>query len=159
MNKDQNKFHIQNWIIAILGLALIAIGAMNGSDNNKGEEIKLGASITAISLAKELCETNEELNKVSYVYLKSSEVIKAFVVAYRDKDVKDLSLLVSELQIALEDKFVEDGLTPDVPTTAVLTYIIAKIPEPDSDINMWLDKLSYLAEGLYYASEELNKKQ
>lgn len=159
MNDTQSKFHIQNWIIAILGLALIALGAMNGSDDHKGEEIKLGASITAISLAKELCETNEELNKVSYVYLKSSEVIKAFVVAYRDKDVKDLSLLVSELQVAIEDKFVEDGLAPDVPTTAVLTYIIAKIPEPNSDINTWLDKLLCLAEGLYYASEELNKNQ
>ncbi len=146
----------RNWTIAALGLLLVILGVCSQNSQQSKPLVEGGTTATAVSLANELCTTPNEVENVVKIYYISSNTIRAFVASYRDKDVKTTENLVSKLQELLELDILGSSADMDVPATAIVSFIIARLPEPGDDIKVWLDKLEYIASGLNEAATRLS---
>lgn len=156
-NSTQKKRDWRNWVIAALGIALIVLGVCGDSKEAESIAVSNGTTMTAVSMANELCSNQEEIANAAKICSVSSNSIRIFIVAYRDKQIDKTSDLVSELQNTIEMDLDKNEIAVDIPSTTIIAYIIARIPKPGEDIVPWLNRLEYMADGLYQASLILRK--
>lgn len=156
-NSTQKSRDWRNWVIAILGLTLIFAGIFSGDKETESIAISNGTTMTTVSMTNELCSNKEEIANVAKICSVSSNSIRVFIAAYRDKQIDKTSDLVSELQNTIEMDLDKNEIVVDIPSTTIIAYIIARIPEPGADVILWLNRLEYMADGLYQASLILNK--
>lgn len=156
-NSTQKNRDWRNWVIAILGLTLIFAGIFSGDKETESIAISNGTTMTTVSMTNELCSNKEEIANVAKVCSVSSNSIRIFITAYRDKQIDKTSDLVAELQNTIEMDLDTNEIVVDIPSTTIIAYIIARIPEPGEDVVLWLNRLEYMADGLYQASLILSK--
>lgn len=156
-NSTQKSRDWRNWVIAILGLTLIFAGIFSGDKETESIAISNGTTMTTVSMTNELCSNEEEIANVAKICSVSSNSIRIFIAAYRDKQIDKTYDLVAELQNTIEMDLDKNEIVVDIPSTTIIAYIIARIPEPGEDVILWLNRLEYMADGLYQASLILNK--
>ena len=153
----QKKRDWRNWVIAILGLTLIFAGIFSDNKETESVAISNGTAMTTVSMTNELCSNEEEIANVAKICSVSSNSIRIFIAAYRDKQIDKTADLVAELQTSIEMDLDKNEIVVDIPSTTIIAYIIARIPGPGDDVILWINRLEYIADGLYQASLILNK--